>query len=30
LWIIPVALLAALFPAWRAARIAPAAAVRFE
>lgn len=30
LWLIPAALLAALIPAWRAARIAPAAAVRFE
>ncbi|MGB8467038.1 MAG: FtsX-like permease family protein, partial [Terrimicrobiaceae bacterium] len=30
LWIIGAALLAALLPAWRAARIAPARAVRFE
>ena len=30
LWIIPVALLAALLPAWRAACVPPAAAVRFE
>ena len=30
LWIVAVAFLAALFPAWRAARIAPAGAVRFE
>ena len=30
LWIVGVAFLAALFPAWRAARIAPASAVRFE
>ena len=30
LWIVAVAFLAALFPAWRAARVAPAAAVRFE
>jgi putative ABC transport system permease protein len=30
LWIIAAALLAAILPAWRAARIAPARAVRFE
>ena len=30
LWIIPAAVLAALIPAWRAARVAPASAVRFE
>ena len=30
LWIVGVAFLAALLPAWRAARIAPATAVRFE
>jgi putative ABC transport system permease protein len=30
LWIVAAAFLAALFPAWRAARIAPAGAVRFE
>ncbi len=30
LWIIGAALLAALLPAWRAARVAPARAVRFE
>lgn len=30
LWLIPAALLAALIPAWRAAHIAPARAVRFE
>ncbi len=30
LWLIPAAILAALFPAWRASRIAPAQAVRFE
>ncbi|MGH8047420.1 MAG: ABC transporter permease, partial [Chthoniobacterales bacterium] len=30
LWIIPVAILAALLPAWRAACVAPARAVRFE
>jgi len=30
LWLIPAALLAALLPAWRASRIAPALAVRFE
>ncbi len=30
LWIVAVAFLAALFPAWRATRIAPAIAVRFE
>jgi putative ABC transport system permease protein len=30
LWIVAVAFLAALLPAWRAARIAPAGAVRFE
>jgi putative ABC transport system permease protein len=30
LWIVAVAFLAALFPAWRAAQIPPASAVRFE
>jgi len=30
LWLIPAAILAALLPAWRASRIAPAQAVRFE
>lgn len=30
LWIVPVAILAALWPAWRAACVAPARAVRFE
>ncbi len=30
LWLLPVAALAALIPAWRASRIAPASAVRFE
>jgi len=30
LWIVPVAVLAALWPAWRAACVAPARAVRFE
>jgi putative ABC transport system permease protein len=30
LWIVGVAFLAALLPAWRAARVAPARAVRFE
>ncbi len=30
LWLIPAALFAALLPAWRAANIAPARAVRFE
>ncbi|OJV19361.1 MAG: hypothetical protein BGO12_16985 [Verrucomicrobia bacterium 61-8] len=30
LWLIPAALIAALFPAWRAANIRPAIAVRFE
>jgi putative ABC transport system permease protein len=30
LWIVPVAMLAALLPAWRAACVPPAAAVRFE
>jgi putative ABC transport system permease protein len=30
LWIVPVAMLAAIGPAWRAARVAPARAVRFE
>ncbi len=30
LWIIPVAILAAILPAWRAADISPAAALRFE
>jgi putative ABC transport system permease protein len=30
LWILPAALLAALLPAWRAAHVAPARAVRFE
>ncbi|GAB4165440.1 MAG: ABC transporter permease [Terrimicrobiaceae bacterium] len=30
LWLIPVAAAAALYPAWRAAHIPPAAAVRFE
>jgi ABC-type lipoprotein release transport system permease subunit len=29
-WVIPVALLAGLFPARRAARVPPAQAVRFE
>jgi putative ABC transport system permease protein len=29
-WIVPVAILAALWPAWRAACVAPARAVRFE
>ena len=30
LWIVPVAMIAAVLPAWRAARVPPAAAVRFE
>lgn len=30
LWIVPVAMIAALLPAWRAAGVPPAAAVRFE
>lgn len=30
LWIVPVAMLAAILPAWRAAQVRPAAAVRFE
>jgi putative ABC transport system permease protein len=30
LWLVPAAILAALIPAWRASRIAPALAVRFE
>ncbi len=30
LWLVPAALVAALLPAWRAAQIAPAKAVRFE
>ncbi len=30
LWIVPVAVLAAILPAWRAADISPAAALRFE
>jgi putative ABC transport system permease protein len=30
LWIVPVAIVAALWPAWRAACVAPARAVRFE
>jgi putative ABC transport system permease protein len=30
LWIVPVAMIAAILPAWRAARIPPATAVRFE
>ncbi|PTX95985.1 hypothetical protein DB345_09285 [Spartobacteria bacterium LR76] len=30
LWLVPAALVAALFPAWRAANIRPAIAVRFE
>jgi putative ABC transport system permease protein len=30
LWIVPIAIIAALFPAWRAACVPPARAVRFE